>query len=274
MNQHQPASYEPQEWQNRQYFVRIITNICRELDITLTWFSDSWIARLQKGPLTHYVVGYVFPLNTTATGMLMRDKAATATLLADAGVPVIAHHLLMLPRLRGTGNAVAQAQQLAMLPFVVKPATGEGGFDVYKCTTQNEVQNAVADLALRHRLLAVSPYIPISREFRVVLLGTQPLLTFEKQRKPGEWRHNLHNGATPVQVTNTALAQKLHALAKHALQALQGRLAAVDIAETPDGLKIIEINNGIALNYVARSARHTTAAADIYRRIIATIFKL
>ncbi len=88
--------------------------------------------------------------------------------------------------------------------------------------------------------------------------------------RPLIWRHNLAAGAVPVLEIPETLRSHLVRLARRALQVLGLRVAAVDIVQTPDGLRVLEINSGIMMEYFA--TRHPQGEA-LARRIYATLLE-
>lgn len=264
------ATYEPPEWEARERFINLLDTTCAALGVRCDWLSDNWIARLEHAGRITFVYGYTFPLNNASSSAIMRDKAATYTVLHNAGVAAIPHHLLRLRAHQDMPAATGYALGLAPLPLVLKPNVGEsGGYDVVKCTTQDELATSMRELASRHRVLAVSPFAQIQRECRVVVLDGQPKVVYEKLRQPGTWHHNLTLGATPQLITDTVLRKKLERFATTALGAIQGRLAAVDIVETPVGWQVMEINSGIAFDrFSAQSDEYASIARNIYGDII------
>lgn len=266
------TNYAPAEWTARREFTRIVNDICATQGIALEWSSQDWVARLHKNGVSRFIYGYTFPVNNAGVTCVLRDKAATYGILSGAGVPAVPHTLLRLPADRTT--AIRAVLDLAPLPLVIKPNMGEsGGFDVIRCETRAELTAALQDLATRHQNLAVCPYIHIAREFRVVMLAGEPLLVFSKTPAAHEWRHNVRLGATPALVTDAARTTELTALARSAMQATSAELAAVDIAETPEGYKIMEINGGISLAHIAEvSPDLRRAARAVYSAILARIF--
>ena len=259
------SSYDASEWESRTLFVPLLQEACDHIGVRLTWFSQKWIARFERDGVVRFLSGYTFALNDAASADCMRDKVTTATILQAAEVPAIPHALMRLSAMRELPS-VADILALAPLPLVLKPAAAEsGGLDVMRCTTEAEVAAALTSLASRYRSIAVCPYIDIARELRVVMLDGKAKVVFEKIRKPGEWRHNLKLGATPHVVDDPAAV----ALAQRAMTALGGRIASVDIAETPDSYQIMEINGGITLDrFSAHSPEYRTTAVEIYAAII------
>lgn len=270
MNDMRHTAYQAPEWESRQTFVRTIDAVCKVLGVTRTWLSDSWIARLERDDAQCYLYGYTFPLNNAVVGAIIRDKVATATVLNDAGVAAIPHALLRLRAETDAQSTVAHTLQLAPLPMVIKPNVGEsGGYDVVKCDTKDDVTLALSELSARHRVLAVSPFITITHEYRVVVLDGTVLLSYAKHRKPGVWHHNLKLGATPQPITDEALRTKLEQFALVVMRTLGARLAAVDIVDTPDGLHVMEVNSGITLDrFSTYSQKNAQTAHGVYTAII------
>ncbi|HEY3480684.1 MAG TPA: hypothetical protein VGL02_17455, partial [Streptomyces sp.] len=66
--------------------------------------------------------------------------------------------------------------------------------------------DVLTSLTARYAALAVCPWIPISHEYRVVVLHDRLELAFEKRpaqkaAPDAEWRHNLKYGASAVLLT-------------------------------------------------------------------------
>lgn len=108
--------------------------------------------------------------------------------------------------------------------------------------------------------------------------GDARLAELELSRVPaaGEWvllnwRHNLGQGGRPRVIDEADPAHgRLAELAVRAAGALEIALAAVDVVETPDGLRVLEVNCGIMMESFARSsAENRDRARRFYGRIVA-----
>jgi glutathione synthase/RimK-type ligase-like ATP-grasp enzyme len=266
--------YELDAWQAHKKFVALIEDVCRERGVTLTWLSDHWVGVLERAGKTRLFQAYTFPINSASAVGIMRDKVSTYALLNHYNIPAAPHYLLRLPDNRDTSRVIAEAQTIAPLPVVLKPNSGESsGRDVFKATTIKELEEVIKDLATRRQTIALSPFLEISAEYRVILLDDKPKLVFEKKRTGNEWRHNLKHGGKPVLVTDEKLNKTLVSLATKALNTLQGRLAAVDIIDTPDGYKVMEINSGIALSLFSESSpKNYQVAKALYSDIVEVTF--
>lgn len=88
------------------------------------------------------------------------------------------------------------------------------------------------------------------------------------------WRHNLGQGATAEDIYDEETINKLSAMALEATKILNVRFASVDIIESKDNLKILEINSGVMMEYYSKinnSAYNKTK--EIYREAIMKMFE-
>jgi glutathione synthase/RimK-type ligase-like ATP-grasp enzyme len=130
--------------------------------------------------------------------------------------------------------------------------------------------------SLRQLLLA---RMGASMDFRPQLKGLAALeemqLDFEwvpaaAEEVPLNWRHNLGQGAVAEQLDPTEPAwQPIRDIAVRAARALGVSLASVDIVESDEGVRVLEINCGIMMESLARSGEQGRALArDLYDRIV------
>ena len=84
------------------------------------------------------------------------------------------------------------------------------------------------------------------------------------------WRHNLGQGSKPELLSPTDPAWKASGeLALRAAEALGVELASVDLASTPAGLKVLEVNSGIMMESLVKIHPDGNAmAAAFYDRIV------
>ena len=95
----------------------------------------------------------------------------------------------------------------------------------------------------------------------------------EGQKIPLVWKHNLSKGAIPQFEINPKIQQRIIKLAQTACLATGMQFAAVDVIQTGDELKIIEINAGISLESVSQfSDKGRKLAFDVYARAVDAMF--
>ena len=83
------------------------------------------------------------------------------------------------------------------------------------------------------------------------------------------WRHNLGQGAAPMFIRDEAFKNRLCQIAKRSLAALGLRCGSVDILEVEDRLPVLEVNNGIMVESLARSSLEgAQLARETYKLLI------
>lgn len=269
MNAESHIPYQQAALQTRHVFVSLVTAACRELGVTCDWSPDNWIARLTQHGRTRYIYGYQFPVNNATAAAIMKDKAATSAALTKAGVANVPHYLLRPDDKAAARSTADYAITLAPLPIVIKPNEGTGGTGIIKCDTYEQAVDAIGKLTQYYNALAVSPFVPIAHEYRVVVLNNTPYISYAKLRQNDNWRHNLALGSKPYVITDKTLCTKLEQLALQTMQALDANVASVDIIDTHGELHILEVNSGIMLNnFSQHSPQNAAAAHAIYTDII------
>ena len=83
------------------------------------------------------------------------------------------------------------------------------------------------------------------------------------------WRHNLGQGAKAVPVRDEETCEAVGKIARRVYEALNVRFASVDVAETAEGLKVLEINSGVMMeNFAGQDEKSRSIAKAIYRDAI------
>ncbi len=250
----------------RIHFVRIIRELTEELGIETETYSNDWGFRLKKDGKTRYLVGYHFPLNRSSAKELCQDKSLTYDALRSAGIPAVPH--VFVPSVNAGGDPDLEKWR----PFleeliettgyaVVKDNYGTGGNRVFRYDNADE---AIAKIAELHKMIygaAVSPWQEIREEYRVTMLMGEPQLVIRKERRSKilpdgtkqyvEWRHNLGLGAVAYRVTDPEILEKVEEMAARAAEAVDMRFASVDIIDTKEGLRVLEINAGVMMEHFA-----------------------
>jgi glutathione synthase/RimK-type ligase-like ATP-grasp enzyme len=171
-----------------RHIVAILAELCEERNIRMVSFSDDWIHRLEKDGRVSHVFGYDFAINSATARLLAKDKAATATILQHAGVPVVEHRLFHAPTMSEyvplTGNWSEMLRYLERNRGVIvcKPNEGTGGTDVFRVSSAVELEAAVNRIFQKQRSLCLSPLFDAVRELRFVIVDEQCYVAYEKVR--------------------------------------------------------------------------------------------
>ncbi len=258
---------------------KLIKEICEPKDIALVTYSDNWVIKLTKGDWVSWIYGYHFAINNGAVSEIANDKVATYLVLEQAGVSAVPHYLVRsAAKEKLSEQTIKERVTKPDTPFVFKPLSGSSGRYVYY------VSSAVEGLAIvegsSEAGWTASPHQPIKKEYRVIMLDSEPALLYEKTNplKKGELKlFNLGMGAIARDVPNNhENYSNLERLASSAAEALSLRFAAVDIVELIDGsCKVLEINSGISFEHYGRQApENRKTAKQIYKNAVELMLDL
>jgi glutathione synthase/RimK-type ligase-like ATP-grasp enzyme len=165
---------------------------------------------MQRGEQRHLAFGYDVGLNSAVAHQIANDKAATAEILKLSGVPCVPHTLFFGPKLGAYLPAAGSWEAMLRLlgeyreGLVVKPNEGTSGEAVFLVKTKPQLELAVAKILSASPSLAVSPYVAIEDEIRVVLVDDRPMIVYGKNRPAvtGNGKQSLLElalAATPVE---------------------------------------------------------------------------
>jgi glutathione synthase/RimK-type ligase-like ATP-grasp enzyme len=184
---------------SQRIFLETIKKYCLDHAISIEVRSGGWLIVMQRGEQRRLAFGYDVGLNTATAHQIASDKAATAEVLQLAGVPCIPHTLFLGPKLSahvpGSGSRDTMLALLNAHPegLVVKPNEGTSGECLFLVKTRPALERAVTEIFAAYPSLAISPYVEIEDEIRVVLLDDRPLIVYSKQRPSvtGDGKHSL-----------------------------------------------------------------------------------
>ena len=167
--------------------VKIIKEICAEDGIELSCFSYDWILQLKANAKEMYIIGYKFPNNNAAVEHICNDKAALSDILASHGIPHIEHAYFSVPSRSGYVAPQGSWKELEDMlnqygEIVCKPNVGSGGRNVYRVSSQKELEAAVFNIFSKTSAMAVSPYRDIKAEYRIIIVNSEEGVIYEKIR--------------------------------------------------------------------------------------------
>jgi glutathione synthase/RimK-type ligase-like ATP-grasp enzyme len=173
---------------SRRSVCDLLKEIGAEEGIEVRGFSSDWILALRSGGQSHYVFGYDFPLNNATAQLLAKDKAGTAEILGFHGVPRVEHRIFHGPQMEG--YVPSGGNWRALLGFfdahggdvVCKRNEGTGGSGIFRARSVPELEAAVHRLFEKSRSIALSPFLEIAGEHRVVMLDGEPQVVYTKHR--------------------------------------------------------------------------------------------
>ena len=184
---------------NQRIFVEAIKTYCADHDIDVELRADGWLIIMQRGERRHFAFGYDIGLNSAVAHRIANDKSATADVLEMAGVPRVPHTVFLNPQLNafippvGSWDAMLKLLERHPEGIVVKPNEGTSGKSVFFVSTRPALELAVNRIFASHLGLAISPYLAIEDEVRVVLIDDAPVVVYVKSRPTivGDGKHSL-----------------------------------------------------------------------------------
>jgi glutathione synthase/RimK-type ligase-like ATP-grasp enzyme len=219
---------------SQRTFVDAIEKYCAAHGIGIEIRAQGWLIIMKRGARRHLAFGYDVGLNSAVAHRIANDKAATAEVLQACGVACVPHTLFLNPKM----NEYIPPQRswetmLALLRkhpdgIVVKPNEGTSGDSVFKVSTEPDLELAVHRIFSSSLALAVSPYLDIENEVRVVLIDDHPVVVYSKQRPAivGDGKHSLLElalAATPTELRSTVLPALVEDRDRAALDAVPPR---------------------------------------------------
>jgi [lysine-biosynthesis-protein LysW]--L-2-aminoadipate ligase len=177
-------------------------------------------------------------LNRSAATTVCDDKARCSLALEAAGVPT--------PRtlLAYSVDSAVEACERIGYPAVIKPVTGSWGRLLAKVNGPAQARTILEQKAelgsFHHNIFYVQEFVQKpGRDIRVYVVGDRVLAA--SYRASDHWITNSARGAVSLACPVTP---EIEELSLRACAAVGARLAGVDLIETPDGLKCVEVNTG------------------------------
>jgi RimK family alpha-L-glutamate ligase len=177
-------------------------------------------------------------LNHPRSLYLAHDKLATATVLAQAGLP---HPLSLLVQ------GVEPPPGLRP-PYVVKPRFGSWGRDVFLCRDADRLGDVLSELRGRawfakHGALVQELIGPARDDLRVVVAGDTVVGAVTRIAAAGDWRTNVAAGGRRMRAVPDLEATSL---ALRAVAALDLDFAGVDLMRDASGAWVVlEVNGAV-----------------------------
>ncbi len=166
------------------------------------------------------------------------NKFLTSMTLRRAGVPAL-HTMIAY-----TPQAALQAIEQLGYPVVLKPPVGSWGRLLAKINDREAAEAVLEHKEIlgsyHHSIFYIQEYVPKpGGDIRAFVVGDQVIGA--SYRSSPHWITNVARGATtaPCPVT-----PQMEEIALHAARAVGGEILGVDLVETDQGLKVIEINTG------------------------------
>ena len=178
------------------------------------------------------------------TPVINRARPIAAARHKFHSLRILAQHGLPIPPSLTVGSSEFLENAVARMgdyPFILKPFYGTHGRGVMLLDTPTSLTSAVDALCDFHHDYVIQPFITEAGgvDIRVLVVGDEAIAAMKRSAPPGEFRANIHKGASGEVVT---LPEEYIRLAIDATAALELEIAGVDLLETNNGPVILEVN--------------------------------
>lgn len=186
-----------------------------------------------------YLSGLGIPtVNSYEATILCDNKFLTTTILHEHGIPTLRTMIAYTPQ------AALEAIERLGYPVVLKPPVGSWGRLLAKINDREAAEAVLEHKEIlgsyHHSIFYIQEYVPKpGGDIRAFVVGDRVIGA--SYRSSTHWITNVARGATtaPCPVT-----PEIEDIALRAAHAVGGEILGVDLVETPEGLKVIEINTG------------------------------
>lgn len=211
----------------------------------------------------------------------MLERQGTSTLNSCHGLLRLRHKFLAQAELAGAGIAVPDSVMLRMpndlgpavtrlggYPVVLKFIRGSQGVGVVFAPDASVAGSVLEAMNLVQYDVMLQRYLPqaAAGDTRVLVLGGRARWAVRRESPPGGFRSNLHRGGTP---SAHELSPELAMLAERAAAVFGLGLAGVDIADSDEGLMVMEVNASPGFNTI-----ETVYGVDVAGAILDTTLAL
>jgi ribosomal protein S6--L-glutamate ligase len=147
-------------------------------------------------------------------------------------------------------------------PAIVKLQQGTQGIGTMIAETPQAVTSLLETLWAMGQDIILQQYIAEAkgRDLRAIVVGGRVIASMRRQAKAGEFRSNLHRGGLGVRAP---LPDSYRRAAVAATRVMGLEVAGVDMLETREGPKILEINSSPGLEGIERASGIDVAMAVV-----------
>jgi ribosomal protein S6--L-glutamate ligase len=225
---------------------------------------DAVIPRIGAS-ITHYGLAVlrqfemqgVYPLNESVAIGRSRDKLRALQILAREGIglPVTAFA-------HGPRKAEDVIKEVGGVPVVVKLLEGTQGMGVILAETQASAKSIIEAFSAANVNIMVQEYVreASGTDIRAFVVGGEVVAAIKRVGRAGEFRANIHRGASAIQIELSAEERQI---AQRAAAAIGLNVSGVDMVRSARGPLVMEVNSSPGLEGIEGAT-----GMDIAGRII------
>lgn len=183
----------------------------------------------------------VFTLNSSHSISVSRDKLRSLQILSrhDIGIPISAF-------VREKGDVLPAIKAVGGVPVIIKLLEGTQGIGVILADKESIAAAIIETLQSTKQNVLIQKFVSESkgRDVRALVVGNRVVAAMRRQAVGSEFRSNVHRGGKTDAIELDPAYERTAVRAAHILGL---RLAGVDMLESDDGPKVMEVNSSPGL---------------------------
>ncbi len=175
-------------------------------------------------------------INRASAIALARDKFLCAQVLFTRGIAVPPTAMIRNPE-----DIEAALSAVGGPPVILKLVEGAQGIGVILAESRDSIESTINAFFSLGQNIVIQQFVAESKgkDIRVLVTGDRVVASMRRIARAGEFRTNIHRGG---QAERISLPGDYAALARDAVRAVGLDVAGVDIIESADGPRVLEIN--------------------------------
>jgi ribosomal protein S6--L-glutamate ligase len=191
--------------------------------------------------LRQFEIQGVYPLNESVAIGRSRDKLRALQILAREGIglPVTAFA-------HGPRKAEDVIKEVGGVPVVIKLVEGTQGVGVILAETEGSAKSIIEAFSAANVNIMVQEFIreASGTDVRAFVIGGEVVAAIKRIGRAGEFRANIHRGATAIRVE---LTHEERQIAQRAAAAVGLNVSGVDLVRSERGPLVMEVNSSPGL---------------------------
>lgn len=190
----------------------------------------------------------VLVLNNSHSISVSRDKLRS--------LQVLSRHEIGLPDsafARNKKDILPAIDRVGGAPVIIKLLEGTQGVGVILAESTKMAEAIIQTLQSVKQSVLIQKFVAESRgkDVRAFVVGNNVVAAMRRQAQGDEFRSNVHRGGS---VQPVELSEEYQRTAVHAAHILGLRVAGVDMLETKEGPKVLEVNSSPGLEGIERAS--------------------
>jgi ribosomal protein S6--L-glutamate ligase len=199
----------------------------------------------------------VFAANESQGIARSRDKLRSLQLLSrhDIGIPPTAFA-------RRREDVRSAIRKVGGSPVILKLLEGTQGMGVILAESVKSAESVLDAMSTLRQNILIQAYVEEAEgtDYRAIVVGGKVVAAMSRKAVEGEFRSNVHRGATATGITLDPIQEKT---AIHAAEVLGLNIAGVDMIPSKEGPMVLEVNSSPGLEGIERATGADVAGSMI-----------